>query len=247
MNEEDVVNVIAILAILVVFITPIISFAIRYMRYKNSSYYKITQNPYSFAFGDKGTYGEYSLYTYLRHFEMKGCRFLFNLYVPKGGGRTSEIDIVMIHPKCLFVIECKNYSGWIFGNENNEYWIQVLPIDYGESCKTQFYNPIKQNAMHIRAIRRYINDAIPIHSVIAFSDECTFKDITVRSNVIVNYFSGISRDISLVVLELDDCSIDVDKIYNDLVQYTNADERTKLRHILNSRNIDDDIIPSSQK
>ena len=133
MNEEDIVNIIAISAILVVFITPIISFAIRYMRYKNSNYYKITQNPYSFVFGDKGTYGEYNLYTCLRHFEAEGCRFLFNLYVPKGNGRTSEIDIIMIHPKCLFVIECKNYSGWIFGNENNEYWTQVLPIDYGES------------------------------------------------------------------------------------------------------------------
>lgn len=231
-EQEDIVM--TMIVVLIALIRAIV-FIVRYVRYKNSTYYEATQKSYWSVFGDKGTYGEYSLYTCLRHFEKKGCRFLFNLYVPTGNGRTSEIDMVMIHPKCLFVIECKNYSGWIFGNENNEYWTQVLPKGRWESHKTQFYNPIKQNAQHIKTIRRHIGDKIPVHSVIAFSDKCSFKDVTVRSRVIVDYYSYISSDINTVISELDEYSINVDGIYSSLLQYTNTDENTRLRHILNSR------------
>ena len=131
--KDDIVM--TLIVVLIALIRAIV-LRVRYLEYKNSIYYKVTQKSYRSVFKDKGTYGEYNLYTCLRHFETKGCRFLFNLYVPKGNGRTSEIDMVMIHPKCLFVIECKNYSGWIFGNENNEYWTQVLPKGRWESCKT---------------------------------------------------------------------------------------------------------------
>ena len=41
---------------------------------------------------------------------------LRNIYVPKDNGETSEIDVVFITQKGIFVIESKNYSGWIFGD-----------------------------------------------------------------------------------------------------------------------------------
>lgn len=39
---------------------------------------------------------------------------LRNIYVPYNG-KTSEIDVLMIREKGIFVFESKNYSGWIFG------------------------------------------------------------------------------------------------------------------------------------
>ncbi len=42
-------------------------------------------------------------------------------------GGTTEIDLLLIHPKGLFVFESKNYSGWIFGNEVYQNWTQTLP------------------------------------------------------------------------------------------------------------------------
>ena len=38
-----------------------------------------------------------------------------NLYVPQGGGRVTEIDMVLIHNSGIYVLEIKNYSGWIYG------------------------------------------------------------------------------------------------------------------------------------
>ena len=166
-----------------------------------------------------------------------GCKFLFNLYVPRDNGKTSEIDVIMFHPKGLFVIESKNYSGWIFGNENSKQWTQTLPVGRGRSHKERFYNPIMQNSTHIRAIRKHIDDSIPIYSVIAFSDKCTLKDFTVKSNVIVTYYSNLAREIKYKLSTINNYSMDselLNKTYNKLSQYANVDEITKYKHIYNN-------------
>ena len=67
----------------------------------------------------------------LKGFERKGGKFLFNLYIPKLNDETTEVDVVLIHPKGFFVIESKNYNGWIFGSEKNRYWTQTLPMGRG--------------------------------------------------------------------------------------------------------------------
>ena len=37
---------------------------------------------------------------------------------------SSQIDHIVISIYGIFVIETKNYSGWIHGNEKSEYWTQ---------------------------------------------------------------------------------------------------------------------------
>lgn len=39
---------------------------------------------------------------------------------------TTQIDHVIVSPYGIFVIETKNYKGWIFGHENSEEWKQSL-------------------------------------------------------------------------------------------------------------------------
>ena len=226
------------LVIILIIITSIIQFVLRYNEYKNSNYYKTTQNSYWSVFTDRGKYGEYSLYQYLQPFGLMGSRFLFNLYIPKENGKTTEVDIIMFHSKGLFVIESKNYSGWIFGHERQRMWTQTLPIAYGESHKARFYNPIMQNATHIRSIRRLIDDRVPIYSVIAFSDKCTLKKVTVKSNnIIVTYYSQLLANLKLKLAEIptnDAISQDlIDEAFLKLLPYSQVCEQTKLKHISN--------------
>lgn len=152
-------------------------------QYKKTAYYQVTQNPYSSVKYDKGRHGEYLAYKRLQHFEETGGKFLFNVYIPKGNNETTEIDMLLICSKGLLVFESKNYSGWIFGNERNNNWTQTLPIGRGRSHKERFYNPIMQNATHIKHLRRIVSGNIPMRSIIVFSDECTLKDITINSDV----------------------------------------------------------------
>lgn len=100
-----------------------------------------------------------------------------DLYIQKPNGEYTQVDVAVATKAGIIVFEVKDYSGWIFGNERNRYWTQVLA--YGKE-KHHFYNPVMQNSGHIKAIRNNLpqNPGIPIYSVIVFFGNSEFKDIT---------------------------------------------------------------------
>jgi len=206
----------------------------RAVLYRRSSYYQVTRRGFSEL--DAGSYGEYLIYVRLKDLEKSGGKFLFNLYIPKLDGSTTEIDVVLIHPKGLFVFESKNFSGWIFGNEAHEYWTQTLPSARGlPSHKERFFNPIRQNAKHIVNLRRVLNIEVPIWSIIVFSDRCEFMDLTVSEDK--SYRVLQLTDLSVTLEQLingavrEDCSpIEVDRHYERLFPYSQVDQDTRERH-----------------
>ena len=113
---------------------------------------------------------------WLKLFGRKG-KILRNIYVPKDNGETTEIDMLFITQKGIFVIESKNYSGWIFGDEKSLQWTQTL----SQRNKIQFYNPIWQNRTHMKWLREYLADNTPLFSLIVFSERCELKKIVVES------------------------------------------------------------------
>lgn len=122
---------------------------------------------------DPGEFGEYLITYALENNNIGGyLKVLKNLYIPIGYGKTTEIDVVMIHRKGIFVFESKNYSGWIFGSRNDRYWTQSLK----GGQKNRFYNPILQNQTHINALSRILKiDSDKFISMIIFSERCTLK------------------------------------------------------------------------
>ncbi len=121
-----------------------------------------------------GQFGEYSTEFALTNHNLEGNLFVLkNLYLPTMSG-TTEIDLLMLHEKGIFVFESKNYSGWIFGEANQRYWTQSLE----NGTKNQFYNPILQNASHIRAVAKFLDKPVyAFTSFIVFSERCTLKKI----------------------------------------------------------------------
>ena len=107
-----------------------------------------------------------------------------NLYLPWSDGRTAQIDQLIIAESGIYVIEVKNYKGWIFGNENNQYWTQVLSTGYrGQSIKNKLYNPLKQNASHIYCLKKHLAGFnIPYYSIVVFSNDAEFKNVTISSD-----------------------------------------------------------------
>ena len=88
-------------------------------------------------------------------------KVLRNVYLPKNEDETSEIDVLFITTIGLFVIECKNYKGWIFGKANSNKWTVTLPSGKNKSRKYHFYNPIKQNNSHIKPLTQFIETQFP--------------------------------------------------------------------------------------
>ena len=155
---------------------------------------------------------------------------LRNIYIPKDNGETSEIDLVYITQKGIFVFESKNYSGWIFGDEESLNWTACLP----NGQKFKFYNPISQNRSHIIWLKEYVGANVPLFSIVVFSERCTLKKVTIESTDV----RVIKRDRTYrVVSDIWDSSPDkltdedVKQLYNKLEVLTNVDESVKLAHI----------------
>lgn len=117
----------------------------------------------------KGIIGEKSISSILYLLD-KSKYSVINNIVLKRDTKTSQIDHVVISDFGIFVIETKNYKGWIVGNEKSEHWTQVL-----FKRKQRFYNPIKQNLGHINVLKTYLSkypsiNYIPIVVFLSKSD-----------------------------------------------------------------------------
>lgn len=155
-----------------------------------------------------------------------------NVYLPKENGESTEIDILYITRKGIFVIESKNYSGWIFGDEMSLYWAATLPN--GE--KNYFYNPVRQNQSHIHWLSLYLQKEIPLFSLIVFSERCELKKITLDSKeVCVIKRNRLSAAIRKIWKKTEDALTEeeVDWVYQALEERTKVDRATKAAHIRN--------------
>lgn len=131
---------------------------------------------------NKGQFGEYLTDYALSNDNIDGMFVLLkNVYVPRQN-TSAEIDLLMIHEKGIFVFESKNYGGWIFGNREQLNWTQC----FQGGKKYQFYNPIRQNNTHIKALAEYLNKpASAFVSYIIFSERCELKNVPQNTEDVV--------------------------------------------------------------
>jgi len=85
------------------------------------------------------------------------------LVLSQGSVGTAQIDHVVVSSFGIFVIETKNYTGWIFGNAYQQHWTQVI-----YRYKKQFFNPLRQNYGHIKAIEQLVRPHYPNIPIIGF-------------------------------------------------------------------------------
>lgn len=113
---------------------------------------------------------------------------------PKDG--TTQIDHILISRFGVFVIETKDYKGWIFGDVNDRYWTQVL-----FQSRYRFQNPIRQNYRHVRAVQEVLGSipADAIRSVVVFTGSAEFRT-DVPTGVFsmasfISYIEGHTREV----------------------------------------------------
>ncbi|WP_144511438.1 nuclease-related domain-containing protein [Bacillus sp. FJAT-22090] len=195
-----------------------------------STYKEQTGNGLFSTMFNKGHYGEFSSYGKLA--KLPGYhKALFNIYIPNGKEQTTEIDLVYLHETGIYVIESKNYGGWIFGDMKSQNWMQT----FQNGQKFSFYNPIKQNLGHIKALKALLPsiETAQFTSVIVFSERCELKKVTceVKDTYVIkrNHLSKLMEQQiqdSPNTLE----ATYIDKIYDFLSQYQKVDKSVKEQH-----------------
>lgn len=97
---------------------------------------------------------------------------LNGITLPRANGGSTQIDHVIVSVYGIFVIETKNYKGWIYGSEKQKQWTQVFP----NGSKFKFQNPLRQNYLHIKTLADLLGLELSyFHSMIAFIGECELK------------------------------------------------------------------------
>lgn len=97
-----------------------------------------------------------------------------NLVIPTAKGDFTEVDHLVLSHFGIFVIEVKNYRGWIFGGEKQPQWtLQRF------RSKHPFMNPLHQNYKHTQAVKQLLGltgkDADSVQSIVAFGRHAEFK------------------------------------------------------------------------
>lgn len=147
------------------------------------------------------------------------------------GNRSTQIDHIVISIHGIFIIETKNYKGWIFGNSERDYWTQNI---WGH--KYSLYNPIRQNQNHIQFIIKkfsklseYKNYIYPIVvflnvSKLQLSGNC---DCVIWRNELNSYIRLFRQN----VMTMDQCHY----IANLILEENILDKKQRKEHTLNVR------------
>ena len=126
-------------------------------------------------------------------------KVLNDVYLPLSDGTTAQIDHIVVSRYGVFVIETKNYSGWIFGKADDAEWTQKF---YRK--RETFENPLRQNYAHICALVENLRiDKSYFHNVVAFTDNCEFKkkrpEKVISTRQIVEYICSFDRPLMTAV------------------------------------------------
>jgi len=173
----------------------------------------------------KGLIGERIVRKQLERLPAEDYKTLNDITI-KGKKGTSQIDHLVISPYGIFVIETKNYRGWIYGGENSEYWFQAI-----YRTKSKFRNPIKQNWAHIYALKENLSEYkdVPYYPIVVFVGKARLKNLDVTTDVI--YSDGLFDTIMKHGGPRKLSGREMDKIFTTLKETSIKDKHKKRDHV----------------
>ena len=134
-------------------------------------------------------------------------KILRNLILPKSKAGTSEIDILVLNPKGIVCLECKNYSARISGNYNDKYW----KAEYTKSNVIDFYSPVLQNLNHVRTLEK-LNLGFKVHNLVVFNDNAVLSDEVFKNRNVVK-LKYVSNQLDYL-FNSSDCNIAQEELNN---------------------------------
>lgn len=170
-----------------------------------------------------GTWGENKLYMALKRYFPKKQIFR-NVYF-FNGEKSSEIDIIAINRRGIYVFENKHYQGEIYETADKKYWKQI----YNDYNTRMFYNPVLQNASHCKILKEIFPN-IPIFSYVTFSSNAKLY-INDGYKKKVLYIKEIGENIRKNQKNIS--KKEIKYIVEKLKKYTQTSETDKKRHIEN--------------
>ena len=103
-----------------------------------------------------GRYGEIRASLLIRNV-LRDNYCLFTNVAFEYDNRPAELDCVVVNKYGVFIIEVKNYTGKIFGNEDDYEWKKYKLTDAGNVYEKNVKNPIKQVKRQVYLLAKYLD------------------------------------------------------------------------------------------
>jgi len=147
----------------------------------------------------------------------------------------TEIDMLVLHTSGAYVLEIKDYSGWIYGDSREKYWTQTRLDSRGGIVKYRRYNPLRQNFCHTQALRQALSmfGEVPLHPIVAFSDRCAFKKLRLGPADVVVHQSDLPATIARIAGANESrlSAADVEMLYEYLLPLASPSPRRRAEHL----------------
>lgn len=99
--------------------------------------------------------------------------------------QTSELDMIVVGPGGIFVIETKNLNGEIRGTYTSRNWVQRKVGRGGTPYSNEFYSPVKQIGTHIYRLANFLRDNgvfVYVNGAVYFSNVDAKVEVLGESN-----------------------------------------------------------------
>lgn len=176
----------------------------------------------------KGRLGEATINFWARRLlDQNVYHLLPNVMLPTEDG-TTQIDHLIVSRYGVFVVETKTYKGWIYGDEREPQWTQVI-----FRRKERFQNPLRQNYKHTKTLaeRTGLPDAY-FKSLVVFVGDCTFKTPMPSNVVRIRDFVRYIKSFQTPIIRDNQVSEILSLINRCAATVSNAQ---KARHVTNLR------------
>ena len=178
-------------------------------------------------FGNKiiGWFGELWTKQELNKLPKDKYKILNDIFI-KENEHTHQIDHVVVSQYGIFVIETKQYNGYITGSKYDKNWIR-----HTKKRKYYYTNPIRQNYGHVKALCTLLNiEEYKIFNIVCIPSRAKLKiehdgELT-RINTLISKITSYQNEIIS----------NTEDVVNEIIKNNITDLNIKKNHIENIKN-----------
>lgn len=189
----------------------------------------------------KGGLGEH-LTKFMAKIDIPETLVIHDVLIEGAEEQTSQIDILLIGVKGIYVVEVKMYQdARIYGDCKKSKWYY-----YRGGKKYEIYSPYKQNQNHIKYLKAFLKDFgdVPFFSILAIlCDDFKITNINEDSNnpttIILNGLLSLRKAVEAIAKGKPVVFADEQKqqIYNYILEHQQAGREARQKHKENVKDI----------
>lgn len=172
-----------------------------------------------------GFFGEFWVKRELKKLN-KEYKIINDVMIRTNDGSTHQIDHLVISKYGIFVIETKQYNGYLIGNDYDKKW------QFKTYRKTYYINnPVHQNYGHIQALKEVLNmDEEKLIPIVCISSNAKLR---INSNVVVR----ITKLLDKIKSYNNQIIYNEEEIYNQINNLNILDKKERRQHVKKAKQI----------